>query len=93
MLITALDIQDMTRHWLSTPTNAYLGAGYGNSAKELIATPQAAGLADEFIKKLLADVPLLQTLPPGTVNVYGINTPPDRMRLVLEVAGNEFTLS
>jgi hypothetical protein len=38
-------------------------------------------------------VPLLQTLPPGTVNVYGINTPPDRMRLVLEVAGNEFTLS
>lgn len=92
-IITAVDLQDMIRHWLSTPTGSYLGSGYGNNAGDLIANPQSMGVADSFIKKLINDVPILQILPKGTINVYGISSPPDKMQLVLEVAGSEFSIN
>ncbi|MDD5274374.1 MAG: hypothetical protein PHU14_16860 [Methylovulum sp.] len=91
--ITAADVQDMIGHWLSTPIGSYLGSDYGNNADELIANPHSMGLADSFIKKLINDVPVLQTLPKGTINIFGISVPPDKMRIILEVAGSEFTIN
>ena len=85
--ITGNDIQDMVSHWLHTPVNGYLGSGYGQDTKALLHRPQADGAPEALLEKLRADVPVLQTLPSGAVNLYSVQTPPDRLDLVIEVAG------
>lgn len=78
----------MVRHWLETPVNGYLGSGYGQDPKSLLQRPQTDGAADEYLKKLRTDVSILVALPPGSVNIYSVKTPPDRLDLVIEVAGS-----
>ena len=85
--IDGTDIQRMVRHWLNTPTNGYLGSGYGQDARALLHRPMADGAPDAYLGKLRADVPLLQALPAGDVNLYGVESAPDRLDLVVEVAG------
>lgn len=86
--ITPNDIQDMTRHWINTPVCGYLGSDYGQDAKSMLQLPHSDGNAAEaFLQKLRADVPVLQVLPAGTLNLYGIPSAPDRLDLVVEVAG------
>jgi hypothetical protein len=85
--ITPTDIQDMVNHWLNTPVNGYFGSDYGQDLKALLQQPQLSGLADETLAKLTDDVPILQILPLGSTNIYGVHTQPDRLDLVIEVAG------
>ena len=85
--ITSNDIHDMARHWLNTPVGAYLGSGYGQDIKALLQLPQVDGMADEFLRKMRTDVQVLNALPPGSVNLYGITSQSDRLDLVVEVAG------
>lgn len=85
--ITGIDIHDMVRHWLNTPVGAYLGSSYGSNIKDLLQRPQADGLADAVIQKMRADIPVLQSLPSGDINLYSATTTPDRLDLVIEVAG------
>jgi hypothetical protein len=80
----------MVSHWLSVPTHGYLGSGYGQDVKSLLQRPQADGSADEFLEKLQNDIPVLQVLPPGSTNLYGVQTAPDRLDLIIEVAGRTF---
>lgn len=91
-IITGTDVHDMTGHWLATPTNGYLGSGYGQDIKALLQNPQASGQADEYLAKLREDVPVLQVMPAGSANLYGVHSQPDRLDLVLEIAGTAFTL-
>ncbi len=90
--ITGSDIQQMVDHWLNTPTNGYLGSGYGQDTKSLLQRPQSDGAPDAFLNKLRADVPVLQALPVGAVNLYRVSTAPDRLDLVIEVAGRAITV-
>lgn len=90
--ITAPDIQNMVDHWLHTPVNGYLGSDYGQDLKALLQQPQLAGLADEALAKLTNDVSVLQILPAGSTNIYGVHTQPDRLDLVIEVAGTAFAV-
>lgn len=90
--INGSDIQGMIGHWLETPVYGYLGSDYGQDIKALLQNPQASGQAEEYIAKLKDDVPILQVMPAGSVNLYGVQTPPDRLDLVLEVAGAAFTI-
>lgn len=85
--ITGNDIQGMVGHWLKTPVNGYLGSDYGQDAKALLQRPQDDGAAEGFLQKLRSDVPVLQALPDGSVNLYGVQTAPDRLDLMIEVAG------
>jgi hypothetical protein len=85
--INGTDIQAMVRHWLNTPMNAYLGSDYGQNINALLQQPQMDGAADAVLQKLLSDVPILKSLPAGSVNLYGMQTAPDRLDLVIEVAG------
>ena len=91
--ITGSSVQGMITHWLHTPINGYLGSGYGQDTKSLLHRPQSVSDADEYLAKLRNDVPVLQALPASSVNLYGVQTPPDRLDVVLEVAGNAFPLS
>lgn len=91
-LISGTDIQDMVAHWLSTPIRSYLGSDYGQDSLSLLQLPQGGGSADQYIAKLKTDIPLLSTLPPGTVNLFSVPTPPDKMNIVLGIGGATFTI-
>jgi len=85
--ITGIDIQGMVRHWLNTPEGAYLGSSYGSNIKELLQNPQAIGRADAVILKMKTDIPILQSLPSGSINIYSITSSADKLELVIDVAG------
>lgn len=90
--ITPQETQKMVTHWLNTPMNGYLGSDYGQDAKSLLQRPFSDGGADNFLQKLQDDVPVLTVMPSGTVNLYSSPTPPDKLNLVIEVAGQEIKL-
>ncbi|AEJ01306.1 hypothetical protein Nit79A3_1474 [Nitrosomonas sp. Is79A3] len=90
--ITGNDIQEMVSHWLQVPVNGYLGSSYGQDINSLLHRPQADGAPEALLEKLRADVPVLQALPSGAVNLYSVQTPPDRLGLVIEVAGQAITV-
>lgn len=85
--ITGTDMQAMVSHWLNTPTNGYLGSGYGQDAKALLQRPLLDGAPEAYLAKLRVDVPVLQVLAAGDLNLYAAETPPDRVDLVIDVAG------
>lgn len=85
--ITGTDIQDMVEHWLKTPVGAYLGSDYGSDLKALLQSPQSSLAADAVIQKLRTDIPVLQALPPGSINLYGVPSGSDKMNFVFEIAG------
>jgi len=91
--ITGNDIQHMVRHWLNTPVGAYLGSDYGQDVKSLLQRPHADGAANAFLAKMRADVPVLDALPTGSLNLYGQPVAPDRLNLVVEVAGQAIDIS
>lgn len=88
--ITGNDVQGMVSHWLRAPVNGYLGSGYGQDAKSMLQRPLIDTGADEFIAKLRADVQILDALPDGAVNLYGVPKGVDRMDIVIDVAGSSF---
>ncbi len=90
--ITGKDIQEMVRHWLDTPVSGYLGSDYGQDIKSLLQLAQSDGAPEALLEKLRLDVPVLQALPSGAVNLYSVQTPPDRLDLVIEVAGQAITV-
>jgi len=85
--ITGNDIHGMVRHWLNTPVGGYLGSDYGQDVKALLQRPHADGSANSFLEKMRADVPVLAAMPAGMLNLYGVPSAPDRLDLVVEVAG------
>lgn len=85
--ITGNDIQSMVSHWLKTPVNGYLGSDYGQDIKSLLHLPQSDGSSEAQLQKLRSDVPALQSIPEGSVNLYSVNSAPDRLDLIIEVAG------
>lgn len=93
--ITGDNVQDMVSDWLQTPVNAYLGSSYGQDLKRVLHNPMATPMADQQLAKLRGDVPVLQALPAGAVNLYSAADPDriDRLQLFVEVAGRaiEFT--
>ncbi|MEY3760607.1 MAG: hypothetical protein RIR39_2098 [Pseudomonadota bacterium] len=90
--ITGLDIQEMVQHWLQTPVYGYYGSDYGQDVKSLLQKAQNDGKADEFIAKMKADIPVLQALPSGSINIYAVTSGIDKLEIVVEVAGTAFTV-
>jgi len=87
-IIDGKQIQGMVSHWLQTPVNGYLGSDYGQSLKDILQNPLSNGSADAQLQKLrTTDVPVLQILPENSVNIYSVQTQPDRLDLLIEVAG------
>lgn len=87
--LNMLEVTDMVRHWLATPVNGYHGSSYGNDVKALLQQPQNAGLADGFLQKLIDDVPILASMPAGSVNLYMETVGKDRQRLIIDLAGTQ----
>ena len=87
MTITPQDIEAMIRHWLSVPPNGCLGSGYGSDPQSLLQKALLSGIGDEFVQKMIQDIPVLARLPSGTVNVYMEELGNDSKRLLVEVFG------
>lgn len=91
-IINGKDVQDMVRHWLATPVGGYLGSDYGSDIKSLLQLPQADGRADAFVAKLRRDIAAVYALPANSVNIYSVTSFPDRLDLVIEIAGQTITV-
>ncbi|MDD5273280.1 MAG: hypothetical protein PHU14_11225 [Methylovulum sp.] len=91
-MITSDDLNGMIEYWLATPQHSRLGSDFGNNASELIGDPNNAGIADDFVKKMLADLPILQLLPPGVVSVYAVPRDFDGVDLFVDVNGQLFQI-
>lgn len=85
-------VQDMVRHWLSTPPNGYLGSGYGSDPQSLLQQPLSSGMGDAFIDKMAADIPIIGNLPSGAVNAYFEDIGNDSKRLLIQVADGMVTV-
>lgn len=85
--ITGTDIKAMVAHWLNTPVGSYLGSDYGSNIKDILQNPQFDGVADSVVKKMRADIPVLQSMPDGYINIYSVQTAPDRLDMLIEIAG------
>ena len=86
-MLTTEMIYSMVDHWLRTPPNGYFGHSYGSDPLSLLQKPHSEMLADAFIDKMLEDLPVLRSLPAGTVNVYKEQVSKDTARLIIQ-AGN-----
>lgn len=91
-LLTGKEIQSMVLHWLRTPPNGYLGSGYGSDPKALLQKPTSSGLADQFMAKLKADVPVIGALPPNTVNLYSEDYGNDTKLITIDVLGSRVSV-
>ena len=92
--VTAAEVQDMVLHWLNTPPNGYLGSGYGSEPQALLQEPISAalGMGDNFVDKLMRDLPLLRALPPGSVDVYLVERDNESTSLVIDIAGTKVSV-
>lgn len=90
--LSMLEIADMVRHWLATPVNGYLGSSYGQDVKALLQQALHTGMADDFLQKLMTDVPVLAAMSPGTVNIYMETVAKDHRRLIIDLAGTQVSV-
>lgn len=90
---TSDDIAAMIEYWLATPANSKLGSNFGNNANTLISQPYNEAIANDFIKKLMTDLPVLQLMPKNSINIYAVERDFDKIDLFLEVSGNSFAIA
>jgi hypothetical protein len=93
MEITGQDLQDMARHWLGTRPNGYLGSAYGSDLERLLQMPASAGLADQLIAKLRADISVMAQLSADQLFVGWYQEGADKLFLTLEVSGQSVLLN
>ncbi len=86
------DLSDMIRHWLATLPNGYLGGGYGADLKALLQTPMTTGVADSLLAKMRIDIPLVAALPASALNIYAVDSGPDKRTIYIDVAGEMIPL-
>jgi hypothetical protein len=61
-MITAQSLLDMFNYWLATPVNSVFGSSFGCDKSALFMQPLSAPIADKFISKLKADLPIFSQL-------------------------------
>lgn len=84
--ITAREMGDMIEHWLKTPVGAYLGSDYGSDKLSLLQIPLTdTTAADEFVRKLSEDVPLVGAA--GGATLYQQDEAPDKKHVFMTIAG------
>lgn len=92
--ITASRIMQMIGHWLGTPVGSYLGSTYGNPQMEILQKPMnAPGAGDAILAKMREDLPVLQALPAGAIDIFLIDDDGiDRRRLEVRVYQNSVSI-
>ncbi len=92
-MIKETDIVAMIDHWLRTPQDSYLGSDYGNALKDILQSPQQSGLANEQIKKMIKDIPILAMFPRNMINIYSVKDGADKVHLIIEFGSKQFNFA
>lgn len=87
------NVAGMTTHWLDTPVMGYLGSSYGQDLKANLQLPQNEAVANDYIRKLQNDVPVLSILPDGAIGLYAVPMGVDGVEVKLIVADQTFELN
>lgn len=82
----------MVEHWLRIQVNGYLGSSYGQDIKALLNLPLGSREADAFLQKMREDIPALGVYPSASINLYAVDTPPDKKELFIEIAGQSIAI-
>jgi len=82
----------MIAHWFATKPSSYYGSTYGNPLEDMLQKPLSSPIADSFLAKMRQDIPVLDALPPGTINLYATPGGIDIMNIYIEVAGQTLSL-
>lgn len=85
MAIEINDIVNMIEHWLDTPPNGYFSQGYGADVRSLLLKELSADNADNLLKKLRLDIPLLNRLSDSQLNVTTAEADFDKLFVYLNV--------
>lgn len=86
-LLGTSEIAAILDHWQNTPANAYRGSSYGEDHKKLLLKPMNTDIADQYLSKLKADIPLLASLNSDTLAIYSEDIGHDKKRIHLSVGG------
>lgn len=76
-------------HWLNTPTNSYLGSGYGIDLYSELQKPLSEFSSDRIIAKMYEDIPILSGLGRGYVNIYAADNGIDDVKIFINVGGSQ----
>ena len=76
-------------HWLNTPTNSYLGSGYGIDLYSELQKPLSDFSSDRIIAKMYEDIPILSKVGRGYVNIYAADNGIDDVRIFINVGGSQ----
>lgn len=87
MAIEINNIVNMIEHWLSTPPNGYFGQSYGADVRSMLLRELSADNADNLLKKLRLDIPLLNRLGDNQLSVTTLEADFDKLYVYLNVGG------
>ena len=91
-IVNSAFLLNQVRHWLATPTNSYLGSGYGIDLKAYLHKPMNTFDGDAIIDKLRRDIPALDALPRNIIGLYFENVGLDGKKLHLTIGENLLTI-
>ncbi|UNK06461.1 hypothetical protein MN210_08180 [Psychrobacter raelei] len=92
-MITAEHIRQMIIHWLDTPPNGYFAQGYGADAKAMLLKELSADTADDFLRKLRRDIPIIDTLDEEQLSISVETVGFDRINVVLSIGNIDIQLN
>ena len=83
----------MIAHWIGTKPNAYYGSTYGAPTEDLLQKPLSSPIADAYLAKMREDIPVIASLPSGTINMYSDNDGVDRKKIYIDINGSAVSLT
>lgn len=83
----------MIAHWVATKPGTYYGSSYGAPLEEMLQKPLSSPIADAFLAKMRQDIPAVEALPAGTINLYATNEGFERKNIFIEISGSYVSLS
>lgn len=84
-LLGVNEITEILDHWQNTPANAYRGSSYGEDHNRLLLQTMSTDIADDFLDKLKADIPLLANLGRDTLSILSEDIGNDKKQIYLSV--------
>lgn len=85
MTIEATDIKNMVEHWLATPPHGYFGQGYGADVRSMLLRELSADNADNLLKKLRLDIPILNQLSENQLSINTLADGFDKLYVYLNI--------
>ncbi|WP_010197097.1 hypothetical protein [Psychrobacter sp. PAMC 21119] len=91
-MINGEKVKAMIDHWLSTPPNGYFGQAYGADVRNLLLRDLSSTNADQLIKQLRRDIPLVNQLDDSQISVNTEQVGFDELHVYLSIGNIDIKL-